>query len=288
MTKYTRMALIVSGLLLAGCGASGADDEVTSSVTPTEELLTTISYEDLELSFYEMDATGTEGEYGQIAIEEGFRSVDYLGALREQYGSLTALEIFEAFAPDGLEAPAALVAAHEAQALAFGRAGEELEARDIDVSTLSVNKAIQANCQSQVLPNISPGVYGSTVSRDIDADRKYFYTCVGSPQKVGGPQASPNTNIGCARLSNKTELTVGICNDSASTRSTEFWTQINRPLGVMDITQRANVAPGTARRFTILRATGEGPFGFFYGLGVIGLNPGRDFHRQISGQGFFP
>lgn len=294
MTTFRRIGISWACLSLAACGATGAEQQFeqqeTSNVAPAEQLLTHFSFEDLELSFYEIRARGVDSAEAEIGVEESFRSVDYLGALRKEYGSVTALEIFNAFAPADLEPPTALLARHEAQARALGRTGADLEARIIDASTLPVDKAIPSDCASQLFPDITPGSYiwSSLESFDIGADGLYFYLCVsigGSDERRGGPIAL-TTPLGCVKQDNRDERVVGICNDTASANSTEFWTQINGPLGSITTTQRTSVAPGSVGRFSMLPATDV--FGFFNGLGVIGRNStanAANFHRLRSGIG---
>jgi len=293
-------------LSLTACGATGAEQQETSNGAPAEQqetsdgapveqLLTRFTFEDLELSFYEIRASGVDSAEADIGIEESYRSVDYLGALRKEYGAVTALEIFNAFAPADLEPPTALLAQHEPQARALGRTGADLEARVIDGSTLSVDKAIPSTCESQVLPDISPGAYApfSKQSFNVGADGQLFYLCVGpsipfAPR--GGPIASPTTNLNCLRQNNRNELTVGICNDTASANSTEFWTQFNAPAaGLLQTIQRTSVAPGSVGRYSVLPSTGAFSCSC-YGLGVIGRNSTANtanFHRQVSGLGIY-
>jgi hypothetical protein len=200
---------------------------------------------------------------------------------------VTSLEIFKAFAPDGLAPHPTLLAQHEWEARAFGR--NDSHVLELDGYRLSVDKSLPVNCNNQVLPDISPGAYSDQKTRDIGADGQLFYLCVGSPQKAGSV-AQPSSNLGCARHDTDEELTVGICNDTASTNPTEFWTQTNNPLN-RTTTKRANVPPGGIGRFTILPAVFPFIFSDLVGLGVIGRNSTANvanFHRQRTGRGVYP
>ena len=258
-----------------------------SSTAPAEQLLNRFSFEDLTLAFYWMGPGSSESQEGRIAIEETFHAADYLGGLRNQYGSVTSLEIFKAFAPDGLAPHPALLAQHEREARAFGR--NDPHVLELEEYRASVDKSVPVNCNNQVLPDISPGVYSDQKTRDIAADGQLFYLCVGSPQKAGSV-AQPSSNLGCALQDSDEELTVGICNDTASKNPTEFWTQVSNPLN-RTTTKRANVAPGGIARFTLLPSVFPFIFDDFTGLGVIGRNSTANVvnaHRQRTGRGVYP
>lgn len=271
-------------------GSPGAGDEALAGdeATPSagDQLLNRFGFEDLELSFYKMDVGSTESP-AQIGIEESFGSVDYLSALRKDHGQLTSLEIFKAFAPAGLEPHPALLAQHEAEARAFERAGNDLDVRDIDARGLAIDKAIPADCLAQVLPDISPRIYANRQTRDIGADGQFFYLCVGSSLRAGS-LSQATSDAGCVRIQGKNELTVGLCNDTASANSTEFWTQVNPARSTPTSTQRTSVAPGRAGRFTILPVPPPLDTAFITGLAVIGRNSTANvanFHRQLSAIG---
>jgi hypothetical protein len=297
MTMFRMIGSLLMCLATAACGASAEEPASASDQGPAdgevptgdgEQVLNRLSFEDLELTFYWMGPGSIDGQRGQIGIEESYGSVDYLGALREQHGQVTALEIFQAFAPAGMEPHEALIARHEAEALAYGRGVNDLEARTIDAHALPVDKAIPANCDSQVFPNILPRVYSNKQQRDIGADGQLFYLCVNSVFQAGGPIAQPTTNINCSLQHGKYELTVGICNDTASVNSTEFWTQTNDVRGSRFTTQRTSVAPGMTGRFTTLPLPPPFDRPGIRSLGVIGRNSTANvanFHRQLSALG---
>jgi hypothetical protein len=274
--------------LSANTDSENAGELEAASNTPADEPLNTFRFEDLELSFYWVGPGSIESQQGRIGIQEVFGSADYVRALQAQYGRATSLEIFNAFAPEGLEPHPALVALHEAEASAQGRTGDELGVRELDVSALSTEKAIPANCQAQVLPDISPGLYANIQTQNVGADGQYFYLCAGASKKSGSV-AQPGNSLGCVLHRNDIELTVGICNDTASTNTTEFWTQTNNPLG-RTTTQRTSVPVGKVGRFTIPPAHPPMVFDAIIGLGVIGRNSTANVanaHRQHSGLGFY-
>src|SRR5438045_9778734 len=64
-----------------------------------------------------------------------------------------------------------------------------------------------------------------------------------------GSVTNQNNNIGCALQSGADQLTVGICNDTASINSTEFFTQTNDLRGSLFTTARTSVAPGRVGQF---------------------------------------
>jgi len=263
---------------------SSADE---SSVPSQPNVLQRFTFEDLDLSF-EWMGEGDSPE-GLVGIGETFGSVDYLAALRDAYGPVTSLEIFKAFAPEGMTPHSLLVASHEGEALALGRTGAELDVLDIDGRTLSIDKSIPANCQASVLPNISPGTYGFISQRDIGADGQLFFLCVAQFGQPGsGSVATTTSNLGCARQDSNKELTVGICNDSASVNPTEFFVQTSNPLNRTTQT-RPSVPSNQIGRFTIRPSSPV--FLQIISLGVIGRNSTANtanFHRQVAGLGFFP
>jgi hypothetical protein len=242
-----------------GNEASAVRDEAPASNEPAasdgEQLLNRVNFRDLQLSFYWMGPGSIESQQGQIGIEELFGSVDYVGALRKEYGSLTALELFKAFAPADIQPHPALIVQQEPEARAYGRVDDDLEARDIDAHALSIEKAIPANCESTVASDASPlrNVLFST--QNIGLDGTYFFLC--STQIRSGVAATPNqtTNtpdVGCAFVPGHDLLTVGICNDTASVDSAEFWTAANDARGNRFVRQRTSVAPGQVGRFDAL------------------------------------
>jgi hypothetical protein len=273
-----------------GAEASAVSDEAFASdealASDGEQLLNRFSYQDLQLSFYWMGPGSVESQEGNIGVEQNFVGVDYVSALRQEYGPVTALELFKAFAPAGMEPHPALIAQHEGQALAYGRSGAELEVRELDGDTLSIDKAIPANCTATVLPNQSPLFYFTTLTRDVGLDGVYFFLCADSLGKNGSGIA-PTSSVGCAIQSGAKLLTVGICNDTASINPTEFWTQRNDIRGNFSAVRRANVAPGGVGRFDELPI--PAPFtAFNHSLGVIGRNSTANTanaHRQVMGIG---
>jgi hypothetical protein len=269
--------------------ASSSDDPEPATsevlVSGEEQLINRFRFEDLELSFYWMGSPDIESREGRIAIEESFGSVDYLGALRQRYGALTALEIFKAFAPADLEPHQALIAQHEAEALGYGRALGDLEPRDVDGRALSVDKSIPTNCSPEVFPDVSPRQYISTSTRDIGADGQFFFLCVNGILQAGSV-SQPTSNLNCTLQSGEVEMTVGICNDTASLDSTEFFTQANDLRGSRFTTQRTSVAPGRAGRFSVLPLPPPFDRPGVVSLGVIGRNSAANlvnFHRQLAG-----
>lgn len=297
-------SLSPASVILLACACSSADLTSYEDVSPAsdsdepageslaapanaaamEEVLNTLQFEDLELSFIWIgDVSSAEGS---LAINETF-SVDYVGALREQYGRLTSLELFHAFAPEGAEPHPLLAAQHEHEARAYGRSGEGLAMLDVDARTLSIDKSIPANCQSQILPNISPGSYTEIVSTDAGVDGRYVYTCAGSP-KVSGITDAQVSALGCERHIRDKELTVGLCNDSASIQSTEFYTSIFDIVHGPSTTFRSNVSPNGIGRFTLPPTT---VIGGARDLAVRGRNSASNvinFHRQFTGVGVYP
>jgi hypothetical protein len=271
-------------LSAVGEGAPASNEPVASG---SEQLLNRFTFQDLQLSFYWMGPDSIESQQGQIGIEEHFRSVDYLSTLREEYGALTALEIFEAFAPAGMEPHPALIAQQEAEARAYGRADDDLEARDIDGHALSIEKSLPANCTSAVLPNISPLHYFVQSHVDVGIDGVLRFLCADSNAK-NGSVSSPTSNLGCQLQTGSNLLTVGICNDTASINSTEFWTQTNDFRGSLFTTKRTSIAPGQVGRFDALPSAPpfDGPS--VKSLGVIGRNSTANavnFHQQLMGSG---
>lgn len=180
MTTF-RAIIVLASCSAAACSAApepsaGADERTAIDVAPAGDVsptgdtgaegdapaegdvvLNRLSFEDLELAFHWLGAGRVESGRGQIGIEESFGSVDYVGTLRRQYASLTALEIFEAFAPPDIEPHPALVQQHEAEALAYGRSGAELGVRVIDGRSLDIDKALPAN--SRIFRCADPGVF---------------------------------------------------------------------------------------------------------------------------------
>jgi len=272
----------------AGAEASAAGDEALPNnealAGDGEQLLNRFNYQNLQLSFYWMGPGSVDSQEGNIGIEQNFVGVDYVSALRKEYGALTALEIFKAFAPAGMEPHPALLAQHEGQALAYGRSGDDLEVRDIDADTLSIDKSIPANCNATVYPDQSPLHYGIVSSQDIGLDGQYFFLCADSVAKHGGVGV-PTNNVGCGIQPGARLLTVGICNDTASINSAEFWTQRNDLRGNISTVQRTSVAPGGVGRFDELPI--PPPFtSINHSLGVTGRNSAANaanFHRQLMG-----
>ncbi|MEO8178812.1 MAG: hypothetical protein ABI895_08270 [Deltaproteobacteria bacterium] len=288
----------LASLLLLACACSSADasldegsldpsDSTHSSAPSQPNVLQRFSFEDLDLSF-EWMGEGDSSE-GLVGIGETFGSVDYLEALRDGYGPVTSLEIFKAFAPEGMTPHPLLVTSHEGEALALGRTGAALDVLDIDGRTLSIDKSIPANCKEAVLPDISPGTYALFSQRDIGADGQLFFLCVGQfGQPSSGSVATTTSNLGCALQDNNKELTVGICNDSASVDPTEFFVQRSNPLNRTTQT-RPSVPKNQIGRFTIRPSSPV--FQGIIGLGVIGRNSTANtanFHRQVMGLGFYP
>lgn len=261
--------------------SSAAEPGLASS----EVLLNNVRFENLELSFiWSGDVASQEGS---LAISESF-GTDYVGALREQYGPLTSLELFNAFAPAGAEPHALLVARHEGEARAYGRSGDGLAVLDVDVRTLNIDKSVPANCQSQILPNISPGSYTEIQSTDAGVDGRYVFTCTGAP-KVSGIKDVPNAALGCEMHFASKELTVGLCTDSVNTGHTAFYTSQFNPIHGTTATWRGDVAKNTVRRFTL---TPDGfPLAPNRSLAVLGRNSTNDvnnFHVQKTGVGVYP
>jgi hypothetical protein len=262
--------------------ASSAD---VPSSEPSEEVLNTLRFDDLELSFIWLG--NVDSQEGSLAINEKFR-VDYVGKLREQYGALTSLELFNALAPEGVEPHPLLVARHESEARAYGRSGGGLGLRDIDARTLTIDKSIPANCTSQILPNISSGSYTETQSQDAGADGRYIFTCAGSP-KVSGINDNLNDLTGCERFPAHRELTVGVCNDSVSTGNVGFSSSQFDIVHGQRATARGTIVPNRIGRFTL--APDPNPLAQSRDLAVLGRNNPLNvdnFHVQKTGVGVYP
>lgn len=298
--------LSLAAFLSFACACSSADpsleesasnpvDPNDSSLDPSvqvsgsgssEQLLHDFEFEDLELSFYWLGSEEADSD-GTITISENFRA-DYLGALRAEYGPVTSLEIFNAFAPEGMEPHPRLVARHEPEATAFGRTGAALEVLDVDGHTLR-EKSIPANCQSTVLPNISPGSYTEIQSTDVGVDGLWVHTCTASP-KVSGVQLEVTERpqfVRCEQLPPTRLLTVGLCNDSASSNSVEFYYEIHTaPVGL--IISQGTVSPNSIGRVSV--QPDPSPGAPARGAAVFGRNnasASNNFHRQITGVGVF-
>ena len=99
---------------------------------------------------------------------------------------------------------------------------------------------------------------------------------------------APTSNLGCQLQTGSNILTVGLCNDSSSPNSTEFWTQTNDFRGSLFTTKRANVLPGQVARFDSLPSAAPFNGPRIKSLGLIGRNSAANtanFHQQLMGIG---
>ncbi len=299
-------SLSLATFLSFACACSSADPSLEGSasnpVDPNEsrldpsvqlsgsgsagQLLHDFEFEDLQISFYWLGSEEPDSD-GTIAIAENFRA-DYLGALRAEYGHVTSLEIFNAFAPEGMAPDPRLVARHEPEATAYGRTGTSLAVLDVDGQVLR-EKSIPANCQSTILPNISPGSYTEIQSTDVGVDGLWAHTCTASP-KVSGVQLAVTERpefVRCESLPATRLLTVGLCNDSASSNSVEFFSEIHTP-PIALVIPRGTVTPNSIGRVSV--QPDPSPQAPARGAAVFGRNStfnSNNFHRQITGVGVF-
>jgi hypothetical protein len=259
---------------------AAADAEATDA---DSDIIHHFTINDEEITFHWLGHADPSGSDFTIGIAESIRTVDHVRTLQAEYGAVTSLEIFNAFAPEGLTAHPALVAAHELEASAMGRSGDELAVQAIDGHQLAIDKAIPANCQTLILPDISPGTWTQIQTTNVGLDGQFVYTCAGSPKK-SGIIATKDTFFGCSTFSVDKQLSVGLCNDSASPNSTEFYTRKADSVG-SSVTTRTSVAANSAGRFMILPSV----LGLARSLAVIGRNVVNDpnNHQQRTGVGVF-
>jgi hypothetical protein len=217
-------------IALFGCGATGQDDVVGGSVedvteaVPAEvagdpaaaswrEVVSEFSVGDSTFAFELMSAGDTPSS---VLINEVWGSFNRIAALTTEYGPVTSLEIFEAFAPAGSEPHPFLFAAHEDEALAIGRSGADLAVKFLDGHGLTVDKGVPSACVSpNFLPPIAPFTYSDITENRIDIDGLAIYTCLGSPLRTGVGDPS-----GCERFHPSKRLTATACNDTSSISST--------------------------------------------------------------------
>jgi hypothetical protein len=186
------------------------------------------------------------GSPGEIVISDQYFDVDHYSALTQQYGQLTALETFLAFAPPGMDPHPALVAAHESEARALGRAGD-LAVKIVDGlgPEVLVEKTIPAVCQansfyqdSLILPlrwrDGGPNFLVSVNNVEI-------FGCIGNP-----PVSGVGNPTGCEKFGAGALLRMYACNDSFSLAPMEsrFFTESGGEAFA------EGVAPGGTRRVT--------------------------------------
>lgn len=134
---YSLCLALIVGSLVAACGgesdwgrdrtldappeASAEDEPIREVIEVVEVMLARIRVGTTTIEFTASgdgpDATVVVGVRGTGAME------DPISRLMQQYGELTNLELFLAFAPD-IEPPAVLVATHPGSARAMGRSDD--------------------------------------------------------------------------------------------------------------------------------------------------------------------
>jgi hypothetical protein len=134
-------------------------------------------------SFQLVDKDESAQDPGSILIIDKFTGYDRLGPLTEQFGHLTSLETFLAFAPEGQAPHPALVAAHEDEARAFGRS-DVATVLHLDGRNLPLEKA-ELSCPTSLYPLITPLKYSSKEVTTVTIPQTQIYLCTGSPPKVG-------------------------------------------------------------------------------------------------------
>jgi hypothetical protein len=153
---------------------------------------------------------------------------------------------------------------------------------------MAVEKSIPSNCGQTIFPSIAPLTYSISTSIDVGIDGVYRYLCADGIAKDGFV-ASPNTNLECELQHGDDMLTVGLCNDTESRDSTEFWTQTSEiRSSVRTSTQRGSVAPGQAGRFDVFPLPEPFNIPGASSLAVIGRNSSANpsnFHVQMMGIG---
>jgi hypothetical protein len=182
---------------------------------------------------------------GTIQLVQDYRDVDRLGILNEKHGMLTALEIFEALAPEGHEPHALLVATHESEARAYGRT--DLAVREFDGRNPLVEKDSPGLCTEQyTYGSISPLQWVEKGGfQRIDLDGVDFYMCAGLPQKSG--QGNPS---GCESFHPSYLLRVRVCNDGVSYDTVSY--QFYNHFGAMVDPFATPIQPGDSRIVTLL------------------------------------
>jgi hypothetical protein len=183
--------------------------ETGNDIAAEPELLHEIEFGDSRFTF--VSVSNTESRF--IHIGEKFSTVERLAALSAKFGDVTSLEAFYAFASEGMEPHPALIAAHEAEALALGRGQTELAPRVLDAGSLPLDKAAPFACVSpNFMHDISPFTWSDVTVNGIGIDGISIYTCLGAPLKTG--QGTSPT--GCEQFHPTKLLKMVVCNDSSS------------------------------------------------------------------------
>ncbi len=173
--------------LLAACGEAGYDAasedvggelaefsseqaDTTSESDVEGALIDEVTFEDTSYTFIDMGDSVAISVAGTVAHGE-----PALHRLQREYGALTSLEVYLAFAGDDAVPDERLVEAHGQEAEAFGRADDAIVR--VDVGSLGpVEKKTLTDCKSIVATaafnagNPSPIVWGATYSAAASTD----------------------------------------------------------------------------------------------------------------------
>lgn len=220
---YTGTMAVLAAWAVFGCsapndleGAASSDEAAETNIDPADdsepsilpEILNRFTIGDETLTFQFLGADEASGDPGSIALAHDFRNTNSVDTLTRDYGMLTSLEMVLALAPEGTVPHPTLVAAHESEAMAFGRT--DLGVMSVDGRGMAVEKNDQGACKEvNVYSSISPLAWVEKGGfQQIDLDGTFFYVCAGLPKKSG--QGNPT---GCENFHPSYLLRMAVCND---------------------------------------------------------------------------
>jgi hypothetical protein len=261
-------ALTVLSLSVSACGSAGDSPDVTAPESApgaeqvdesaqddpmlTTEVLNEFSIGEHSFSFRRLGRDEANGEPGTVALVETYHAQDYLTALREQYGELTLLEVFHAFAPEGEQPDPALVTSHAYEAQVLSRAEPSVVKR-VDGRELRVEKDTGQSCPTGtgLLPPIAPLVYTSKQAFLVNITDTEIYLCTGNPQKSG-----VGTPSGCTQHSQSKYQVAAACIHSSNRDRASAWFFLNGTRGARNF-----LDPGWFVRAQLTPVANPGPIG---------------------------
>jgi len=223
-------------VFLPGCGGGAEDGASTADLAaaptgsggeeaePAVEVANEFATEDYSFSFELIGKDEERGEPGAISITDTFSQYDRLGRLQEEHGLLTSLETFLAFAPDGQSPHPALLAAHEAEALAFGRI-DTTTVQQLDGRNMVIDKdtGSSSDCGEELYPLVTPLHYTSQEFTNATISQTEIFLCSGSPARFG-----VGTPVGCPSFASTKYQVAVACSVRPGTASVPIFFFENR------------------------------------------------------------